>query len=232
MTLPCKQVSWGLWPLWVAASSAGYALGAAAHRMPSWLQSTFASGPVETGPVVWLVGATSYLGLLGLFASPALLQWLVLRHWLPRAGWWLLAGAVGSFLGFIPIEWAIAVGDTNSAPQFGNISVPPNIAVPAFFVLAGAVQGAVEWLVLRRWAARAGWWLLARSMGSFGAIQVFLSLTRSAEIRPFLGPAASGAVSGAVTGLVLVLLLRNTKRNEPPSLINTGQTPIAATPNN
>ena len=194
----------------------GYALGASAHRMPEWLQTQFG-----TSPGAWLVGVTSSLGLLGLFAAPALLQWLVLRHWLPRAAWWILAGAVGSFLGFLPIEWAVAAEDTNVALHFANISVSPHIAFHAFCFLAGAVQGAVEWLVLRRWTSRAGWWVPARSIGSYGAIWVYLSGTRAAEIHPFLGPVASGAVSGAVTGLVLVLLLRNTGKNKRSAPIST-----------
>jgi len=146
--------------------------------------------------------------LLVILTLPAILQWLVLRHWLPRAaGWWILASAAGKFLGFFPIAWGI-----NRLPPSPYASA---VAAFAAFLLSGAVRGAAEWLVLRRGVWRAGWWVLARSIGSFGAIYVFGFVTRGADVRFFLGGLASGALSGAIAGLALMLLLRNPKENKP-----------------
>jgi hypothetical protein len=192
VTLSREQVSWSLWLLWVAATALGNAFGAAAYHWQARMPSLF--GHI----VIWAVVLT----------LPALLQWLVLRRWLQRAGWWIPASAFGSCLGWMPLAWGIAVGDTQGQTTFAKF------AVPASFVLSGALAGTVEALVLRRWTARAGWWVLARGIGSLGAIYVFASLTRGADVCFFLGGLASGALSGAIAGLALVLLLRNPKKNE------------------
>ena len=136
MTLSRQQVSWGLWPLWVAATAVGNAFGAAAFHGQERMPLRFVSVPV-----IWLIVVT----------LPAFLQWLILRHWLPRAGWWVLA----------------------------------------------------------------------RSIGSFGAIHVFASMTRGADVHFFLGGLVSGALSGAIAGLALVLLLRHAKKNKPSVPITT-----------
>ena len=197
MTIPRQQISWTVWPLWVAASAVGNGLGAVAY---DWPQRTFRD--VQSVPIM-------ITGGLIMLTLPAILQWLVLRHWLPRAGWWILASAVGKFLSFFPIGWA--VGRSHPSPYASPV------AAIALLFLAGAVAGAMEWLVLRRRVSQAGWWVLARSIGSFGAIHVFGFVTRGAEFHFFLGGLASGALSGAIAGLALVLLLRNPKTNETPT---------------
>ena len=177
----------------------GNALGAVVFHEQSRLPLTFVAGPAA-----WVV----------VLSLPAVLQWLVLRHWFSRTGWWIPASAVGSFLSWLPLGWGIAVEDTKGGSPFANF------AVPGAFILTGAVAGAVEWFVLRRWVSRAGWWVLARSIGSFGAIHVFASMTRGADVRFFWGGLASGALSGAVSGLALVWLrLRKPKKNEPSAVI-------------
>ena len=199
MTPPRQQLSWAVWPLWVAASAVGNGLGAVAADR---------SHDVQSVPIL-------ITALLVILTLPAILQWLVLRHWLPRAGWWILASAVGNFLGFFPISWGIN--------RLGPSPYASPVAAFAAFLLSGAVPGAAEWLVLRRWVWRAGWWVLARSIGSFGAIYVFGFVTRGADVRFFLGGLASGALSGAIAGLALMLLLRNPKKSEP-SAPNTTET--------
>jgi hypothetical protein len=189
LTIPRQQIPWTVWPLWVGASAVGNGLGAIA---PHWLQQTFRDVP--SVPIM-------ITGELIMLTLPAILQWLVLRHWLPRAGWWIPAGAVGKFLSFFPIGWAI-----NRFPPSPYAS--PFAAVAAL-LLAGAVAGAMEWLVLRRWVRQAGWWVLARSIGTFGAIYVFSFVTRGGEFRIFLGGLSSGALSSAISGLALMWLLRS-----------------------
>jgi len=55
---------------------------------------------------------------------PAFLQWLILRHWFPRAGWWIPASGVGWFLGFLLLSWGIAVADTQGETAFARVAVP------------------------------------------------------------------------------------------------------------
>ncbi|HVS35982.1 MAG TPA: hypothetical protein VMS17_10420 [Gemmataceae bacterium] len=237
MIVSRPQISWGVWPLWVAASAAGGALGAAAFWGQGRLIDATRDNPI-------LPSVTWPLSVLVILALPAFLQWLILRRRFPRAGWWIPASAAGSLAGFLFVAWAIAMADTEQgAPAFlrghsffraaigaatadteqGRIAFL-RLAVPGLILLGGAVAGALQWLaalpwlVLGRWAASAVWWALASSIGWLGATWLFLSVTRAGDAQPaglffLLGGAASGALAGAVTGLALVWLLRDTGRS-------------------
>ena len=196
MTPPRRQVFWTVWPLWVAASAVGNGLGAVASDWPLRMSRDVPSVPsmITSGLVV--------TGGLVMLTLPAILQWLVLRNRLPGAGWWIPASAVGKFLSFYPIIMAIA------RFTYPSPNASPFAAVTLMF-LAGAVAGGMEWLVLRRRVSQAGWWVLARSIGLFGAIHVYSFVARGAVVQFFLGGLASGALSGAIAGLALVWLLRN-----------------------
>ena len=194
MTLPRQQLPWAVWPLWVTASAVGSGLVAFAY---DWYQRTSRDG--QSVPIVITAG-------LVILTLPAILQWLVVRRWVPQAGWWIGASAVGNFLGFFPIGWGINRLDPSPYAS--------TVAVFAAFLLSGAVAGGMEWLVLRRWVWQAGWWVLARSIGSYGAIYVFAFVTKGADVRFFLGGLTSGAASGVVAGLALALLLRNPKMKD------------------
>lgn len=76
-------------------------------------------------------------------------QWLVLRHWLPRTGWWLLASTVGYVVGVVVVIGI--VGDT--------------VVGPVLWALGGAVCGCAQWLLLRRRLPRTGWWIPASMVG-------------------------------------------------------------------
>ena len=70
--------------------------------------------------------------------------------------------------------------------------------------LIGLVAGVLQWLVLRQTVARAGWWVLASTVGWVAGI----------PIGEMVGWNGLGAVYGAITGAVLVGLLR---QSHPPS---------------
>jgi hypothetical protein len=78
--------------------------------------------------------------------------------------------------------------------------------------VAGAAAGAMQWLVLRHWVTRAGWWVLAASFSWVATTYVYAYVTRANDVRLALGGAASGALSGAITGIVLVWLMRGRQR--------------------
>ena len=83
-------------------------------------------------------------------------QWLVLRRWVDRARWWILASTAG---------WggAAALGTTAYgifAAELRWEAVGIAVALPVLFFGTGLFQ----WLLLRRWVRRAGWWLLASGL--------------------------------------------------------------------
>jgi len=89
--------------------------------------------------------------LAGFFSG--LLQFLLLRLFIPKAGWWILATALGwmvpfAILGilsiFSPADWAVNT----------------MITVPFLFSIIGGALGLAQWLVLKAQVSLAGWWIL------------------------------------------------------------------------
>ena len=76
--------------------------------------------------------------------------------------------------------------------------------------LGGAVTGILQWLVLRGKVSRAGWWVLASTVGWGLSMTVSRAIPWGVTdgICILLGLVVSGAVLGAVTGAALVWLLR------------------------
>ena len=91
--------------------------------------------------------------------------------------------------------WGANWGPDWSADPGGDVGFV--VAVAA----GGTVLGVLQWLVLRRQVARAGWWVLASSVGwVMGGLASGITNTTA-------GWAVLGIVYGAITGIVLVWLL-------------------------
>ena len=117
------------WQFWLAATAFGFAL----HGLLLGLDVNLIGGPGPAGEAA-LTGELSQgaaLGSIGLLCSGivvvGLLQWLVLRRNLPRAGWWVLVSTAALLL---------ASPDRSG----GTSSLPGWVAVT---LLAGAVYGIV-----------------------------------------------------------------------------------------
>ena len=109
------------------------------------------------------------------------------RLWL----WWVLASTVG---------WA--VGGTVGEAVGGGLSRDINVAGYVSVAVGGIAAGVLQWLVLRRQVARAGWWVLASAVGwVVGGLMAGIAAG-------IVGWVVAGAVYGAITGPVLVWLLR------------------------
>jgi hypothetical protein len=185
----------------MAASTAGFALGSIASKN---------AGKLLTDATPAVIALTITAGLYPLIATlPGFLHWLILRRWFPRAGWWVLASGAGSLLGFLVMGWGLGVADTQEGTSFARFAVPASMAV------AGAVVGTLQWVVLRRWVPRAGWWVLASSISWIVAEYAYLKLTRAGDVQLLRGAVVSGTLSGAITGFTLVGLMRNTRKDEP-----------------
>jgi hypothetical protein len=201
VTFASKQAGWGFWLLWVAASTVAFALGSTASRE---------AGALLTDATPAAIALAVSIGLYPLVATlPGFLHWLILRLWFPRAGWWVLASGVGTLLAYLPMGWGLGVADTQGETALARFAVPASMAV------AGAVAGTLQWLVLRRWVSRAGWWVLAGSISWVVAEYTYLTLMRAGDVHLLSGAAVSGTLSGATSGLVLVELMRHGQRNAP-----------------
>ena len=184
-TLTSRQnrVDWafGLW--WVVATSVGWLVGFAACEGLKAIEEFLAHPPTD-GAVIGV--------------SIGMMQWLVLKRRINRAGWWILASILGFAVGK-------ALGD----------AIAPTVSGAMGSGLAGAVIGAslgtAQWLVLRRHVAQAGWWLVA-SLLAWAVGSIIIGAVDEAAGGPpgaaYVIGAAGAAVAGVITGATLVWLLR------------------------
>jgi hypothetical protein len=186
------NIGWGFWLAWVLASIMGLVVGAL-------LGMSVAYGLFDRDGVDATIGIT---GGIVMGATSGFLQWVVLREKVARAGWWVLASALG---------FAIA-GGALGAIRINENYVMAGILFAAVFGVAG---GIMQGLVLKRaQIARVGWWVLANILGSLvSAISVPAAATINAATDSYnLGAMVFGVLFGAglgaIPGAALVWLLR------------------------
>lgn len=177
------------WLLWVLASAAGGAVGVIPARLIGTTLGEAVLGAVALGGVLGAIGAG---------------QWLVMRRWLPWAGWWMPATLAGGLAGGAVALGLLELLSTNGREALG--------AVLGIFGGLGAF-GAVQWLVLRR-ATRAGWWVLASVAGL-----VLAGPLGVGALGRLLGDGGGfGAVYGAITGVRFVAAVRGRPPSDDPSM--------------
>jgi hypothetical protein len=164
-------------------SSIGWVLG---------LAGGFAVGFAYGGTVGGIASQGVFGAVLG--ASIGMLQWVVLRRQISRAGWWVLATTLGMGGGFALIRAmtprvSLLLG---GGPLYGTANGG------LFGILVGTLQG----LVLRRQVARAGWWVLTSAV----AMSVGFALDQ----------VVGQLVGIATTGTALVWLLREPAQGTGP----------------
>ncbi|HEU0294557.1 MAG TPA: hypothetical protein VFR47_17590 [Anaerolineales bacterium] len=179
------KIGWSFWLQWVLASILGFAVGAA-----------------MANAVTDLI-FTALFGVAGGFT-----QWLVLRHRILGAGWWVLASTLG--FAIAPI---VAIAGVMAVSQVMSLDGNPLAAPILLGVLSGVLSAIFPWLILRRQFAQAGWWIPAHLLGSLlgGAMGIVAFHAVSAIGYYDFSWAAAGAMFGAglgaVTGITLVWLL-------------------------
>ena len=152
---------WSQWKFrlyWVLASTVGIVI---IYATLGLAQFVFYMDRLELAGVGAVAGAVA-----------GIMQWLVLRRRISRAGWWVLVSAIGWAMGSIVFFYSYY-----------------RYTFWSGLVVAGAVVGIMQWLVLRRHISQAGWWILASAGGVVAGLAVF----------PY----------GIITGIVLTRLLRH-----------------------
>lgn len=206
---------WGLWLRWVVATAmgefVGFAVPAAVGAAAAWaigrMGGSFIALAMLNIMVMVLAGVVEG-GVLG-FA-----QWLVLRRYIQDMARreWVVATALAA-----GVAWAIGMLPSTLA----ETATVNSMVLVGGAVLLGAVLvasiGFAQWLVLRRYIEKAGWWVLANAVAwPLGVAVPFIGLAMVPEGAPVVvwvvvGVVSGflmGAVVGAITGIALVWLLR------------------------
>ena len=158
----------------------------------------------------WLVGfvvcealkrlLASVLGTDGLVIGTAIgiAQWLVLRRQIAPTRWWVFASIIGFGVGK-------AVGE---AVVHG---FPTVIGAGLTGAVIGLSLGVAQWLVLRHYVSRAGWWvpatILAWGIG-WSVISLVEDVADQSTPVVYVVGATGAAVAGIITALTLIRLRR------------------------
>ena len=216
MTIERNRIGWGFWLWWVLVSTVGWFVGFIMGFVlgtiivePSW---------AGTGVLGFTLGYFMFGALLGSVVS--LMQWLVLRLHVSRAGWWMagwwiLASTAGFAVAFGAVTAAAgaseAFGYSEGFDELGSFAAV--LGVTLTVALGGAVTGILQMLVLRARVFRAGWWVLASAVGwglgmAVVGYGVVLEHAWDSPLVLIWSLVGAGVVMGAVTGGTLVWLLR------------------------
>ena len=100
-----------------------------------------------------------YLAMYALVPSISILtgvlQYVLLRQYLPRMGWWVFVTVAGWFLGVLWIVLPSWLGWTDT--PLNNLDL--------ILLVMGLAIGITQWLLLRCRLALAGWWIAANALG-------------------------------------------------------------------
>lgn len=164
-----SQAGWNFWLPWTIATTIAAMLGGLSFYLPASLL-----GGVITGAIMG--------GCVGL------VQWLVLRQWIPSIAGWILASVITQALSF-----------AFAAP------------FPTSLVAVGVLPGIAQWLLLRGKVQQAGWWVAAKAIAD--PLGLLIGFLVNATVYPIVG-GVTGLVSGAITGGAMVWLLRRSSELE------------------
>ena len=171
----------GIAAQWFLASALGVATGLSFYLMAvTGVVIDLPTQPDDTLGGLWELLVVS--GLAG--AAAGVVQWMMLRRFVSRAGWWVASTSVGwltAIIWWIMTDYVAAAGG----------------------VATGYVTGAFQWLVLRRSASGAAWWVPTSVVGMTVALAATGWL---AEAQADLsGYVATSLVAGVLGGLVYAL---------------------------
>lgn len=171
-----RRPGWRVWFLWLLATAVGWGWGVYWGWYANDEPKTLEAAPVDI--------VAGYLGVVTGTVLVGVLQWLVLRRHVARAFRWVVVS-----LGAVAVVGIVI---------FGVGLVDQDLGWLSGVSLFGTVVGLLQWAVLREHIQRAGWWVVASTVGWVAGM----------PLGDLGGPPGLGAAYGAITATVLVWLLR------------------------
>lgn len=189
------------------------------NQKPQWFfYPAWAVLSILSIPVAWVIAGAImsqivkedfpllYVFLPVLALLTGFLQYLLLRGYLPRMGWWIAATVLGWLL--------FAVVHFLPAPFTANL--PPALAFVLAVVFMGGSIGLFQWLLLRRRVNRAVYWILSSGIG--WAVALLLTDGAISSQQEVLSFVVLPPVAGSIAWWLLLDKLPQRKRNggNPP----------------
>ena len=143
------------------------------------------------------LGMYTFIPLLGLFTG--VLQYGLLRRYLPRMGWWVWATLGGWLLGVLLILIS----------RWLNFWTYETFDIDLAFIVLGLSIGLMQWLLLRRRLSKSGWWIGANVLG-----WVLLGLITGDSLGQF-GLLLMGFLPTTVTAALLAWLMNQAQPTRP-----------------
>lgn len=143
-------------------------------------------------------------------------QWLVLRRYLKRSAWWVLATFAGWVIGLVLVIGAVALlGAIAATGDWFDAGALTSLGTLLLGPLFGVVLGGFQALALRKQVPHAGRWVGATVAGmTIGFLpSALLNLARNlgivhSQIPSLLTMMLFGALYGWITGKAMLGLLR------------------------
>ena len=187
----------GVWSGWVAISTIFWLLFlafafisgiSAIDSHPAWRDFP----PLEHIFIADAIFVAFFPGLVGVA------QWLLLRAYIQRRSWWVPLWVLATIIGWTGVLVL-------------TLQPPPDLPLWSIWIIGGAINSLLQWLVLRPYLFQAGWWALAQ-LGT-----LILTVVLSVAVPFFV--LIAGSFYAALTGYALVSLFRSAlaRRNAPTS---------------
>jgi hypothetical protein len=198
MTVPARQKpGWSFYVIWVSLTTLCIPIGYVMSFIPLSIIIRFIGDYIYVNDVQHIT--EDYLGLYVIIPMIGLLTGLVqyglLRPYLPRIGGWVLLTATGWLIGLLLI-----------AISYWLKWIDPTRYFDVVFFLMGLSIGVAQWLLLRQRLPRAGWWIAANLAG-WGLVAL---ITTGNTIGSY-GLLILGLFPACVTAGMLALLLQATE---------------------
>ena len=187
-----KQVGWIFLVWWTGLTIVGGLSG-------DYIVDTLGLGTQGLNTAAGVLLSMLGSGVFALSISSA--QWILLRRYVSKSGWWLIAGTVGRafgvLIGFIAVMMIIVQFDLNGGTW----------SFLAYVIIRGAVLGVSQWIILRQWRTKTGWWILGNAISWMLVPMVADFFVGTTISNPIVGILLY-AIPGIITGALIMWILR------------------------
>jgi len=192
-----KKPEWFFYPAWIILPALCIPIAFALYFATTRIINYF-SGDINDVNGIFII-----VPLFGLLTG--LLQYGLLRRYLPRMGYWIPATLLGWSLGLLLSFGLLWARVTLRTAEALNESWVMNVS----FILLGLSIGLAQWLLLRRRLPRTGWWIVV-NVGVWSLIALI-----TGETLGLFSIMAMSLLPGCVTAVALAMLMNQTPPLEP-----------------